>query len=141
MIFWIFVIAMVIGIVVILATNMLSNKYQFGFFYWNDDELIRIGRVISIVSGIIAGLMLFDIISANALATGTHAKNEQRYEALLYKAQTESIRDDKEYIDEVQDWNEYIAEYKANSESSWFSIFYPKETIEGFEIINLEEIE
>lgn len=79
------------------------------------------------------------------LADGSRASNEQRYKALIYKAQTESIRDEfgivnKEYIDEVQSWNEYVAKYQAYSNDFWIGIFYPDRQYEGLKTINLEDI-
>lgn len=127
MIFWVFVILTVF----------------FGFVIYDNDEFAS--RIIAVVPGIVSVVMLVFILNAQILADGYRASNEQRYEALIYKAQTESIRDDfgivnKEYIDEVQSWNEDIAKYQSRSNSFWIGIFYPKRVFDGFETIDLEDI-
>lgn len=154
MIFWIFVILTVIGIAVMVVTSTLSDKYSFqnehnknivDFAYHNDENIYFICGTVAAASGIIAAIMLCFIIPIQISADGVRAKNEQRYNALIYKAQTESIRDEfgivnKEYIDEVQSWNEDVAKYQTYSDSFWIGIFYPKRAFDGFETINLEDI-
>lgn len=152
MIFWIFVILTVLGIAVAVATGIVSEKYGYDsknqfveFIYDNDEAIAGTGIIISFVAGLVAVIMLIFIIITQTSADGLRAKNEQRYEALIYKAQTESIRDEfgivnKEYIDEVQSWNEDVAKYQAYSNSFWIGIFYPHRAFDGFETINLEDI-
>ena len=80
---------------------------------------------------------------ANYLAlNGTHAKNIQTYESLIYKQEHGDVIDDlgllkKEYLDEVQAWNEEYAAYKANSENWAISFFFPKKAIEGVDLISI----
>lgn len=131
MLFWIFVILMVVGIVV-----GAISRY----------ELISgLGWLIAVISGIVAAVMLICIIGCRVSVDGYRASYEQRYKSLVYKAQTESIRDEfgivnKEYIDEVQAWNEDLAKYQTYSRNFWIGIFYPKRQYEGFEFIDLESI-
>jgi len=141
------------GIFILFATTFLSTQYEYGsenkkivmFFWSNDFVMYLIGGALAVIFGVtslIAAVCVVDIqISAHGLREG----NEQRYNALVYKAQTESIRDEfgivnKEYVDEIQEWNEELVKYKAYSENPWISIFYPAEVYEGLETINLEEI-
>lgn len=89
--------------------------------------------------------MLIFIIVAQTQADGLRESNEQKYNALIYKAQTEAIRDEfgivnKEYIDEVQAWNEDLAKYQSYAHNFWIGIFYPKRAYDGFEIIDLQSI-
>lgn len=148
MIFWIFVILTVVGIAVIVATNVIGssggNKVQ-EFLYYNDEHFVFTGATVAAISGLVAVIMLVVIIIVQASADGLRASNEQRYNALVYKAQTEAIRDEfgivnKEYIDEVQAWNEDLAKYQSYSHNFWIGIFYPKRVYDGFEIIDLQSI-
>lgn len=154
MIFWIFVILTVLGIAVIVATGKIKEKHSYkeedntkfvNFVYDNDEPIVFTSGTIAVISGIVILFMVFAIIVNQVSADGFRAKNEQRYNALMYKAQTESIRDEfgivnKEYIDEVQSWNEDVAKYQTYSNSFWIGIFYPHRAYDGFETINLEDI-
>lgn len=154
MIFWIFVILTIVCIAVIVATNKISDKYDYhekkntkfvDFVYHNDEPIYWISGATAVISGIVIACMLIGIIVSNISADGLRASNEQRYNALVYKAQTEAIRDEfgivnKSYIDEVQAWNEYLAKYQSYSHSFWIGIFYPKRAYDGFEFIDLQGI-
>lgn len=152
MIFWIFVILIVLAIALIVATEKASDEYSYGkdnkkfvkFAYHNDETICFISGAIAIISGIVAVMMLIFIIIAHTSADGCKASNEQRYQALIYKAQTESIRDEfgiinKEYIDEVQNWNEDIAKCKSYQRDFWIGIFFPN-IYDDLETIDLEQI-
>lgn len=154
MIFWIFVILMVLGIAVIASTIKISGKYGYheekntkfvNFVHYNDEPIYWISGITAVISGIVIACMLIPIIIAQTQANGLRASNEQRYNALVYKAQTEAIRDEfgivnKEYIDEVQAWNEDLAKYQSYSHNFWIGIFYPKRAYDGFGIIDLQSI-
>lgn len=154
MIFWIFVILTVVGIAVCIATGKISDKHDYheekntkfiNFVYQNDKHIYLTFGTTAVISGIIILFMLAFIIVAETQADGTKASNEQTYNALIYKAQTESIRDEfgivnKEYMDEVQAWNEYLAKYQSCSHNFWIGIFYPKRAYDGFEFIDLGSI-
>lgn len=148
MIFWIFVILTVLGIVLMVGTNVIGgsngNKFR-EFIYYNDEPFVFTGAITAVISGIVAVIMLIYIITSQVSAEGERAKNEQRYNALIYKSQTESIRDEfgivnKKYIDEVQAWNENLAKYQSYSHNLWIGIFYPKRQFDGLEFIDLENI-
>lgn len=154
MIFWIFVILTVLGIAVCVATSRISDKHDYheekntkfvNFVYYNDGPIYWTFGTTAVISGIVIACMLIGIISFNISADGLRASNEQRYNALVYKAQTEAIRDEfgivnKSYIDEVQAWNEDLAKYQSYSHSFWIGIFYPKRAFDGFEFIDLQGI-
>lgn len=154
MIFWIFVILTIVGIALYVATGKISGKYDYReekntkfakFVYRNDEPIYWIFGTTAVISGIVAVIMLFYIIVSQVSVDGTMASNEQTYNALVYKAQTEAIRDEfgivnKEYIDEVQAWNEYLAKYQSYSHNFWIGIFYPKRAYDGFEFIDLQSI-
>ena len=154
MIFWIFVILTVLGIAVIAGVEKIDEKYSYkeedntkfvNFVHHNDEPIVFTSGTIAVISGIAILFMIAVIIINQVSADGLRAKNEQRYNALIYKSQTESIRDEfgivnKEYIDEVQSWNEDVAKYQAYSNSIWIGIFYPHRAFDGFETIDLEDI-
>lgn len=151
MIFFIFVILGVLGIVVCAATGITSDKHDCRYkksiyFVYNNDSLIyRIFRVIAVISGIVILIMLVCVIIVQISADGVKASNQQTYNALAYKAKTESVRDEfgivnKEYIDEVQAWNENLAKCQSYSHNFWIGIFYPKRVYDGFEFIDLKSI-
>ena len=154
MTFWIFVILTVVGIAVCIATSRISDKHDYheeknskfvNFVYYNDEPIYWINGIIAVISGMVIVFMLISIIIAQTQADGLRASNEQRYNALVYKAQTETIRDEfgivnKSYIDEVQAWNEYLAKYQSYSHNFWIGIFYPKRAYDGFEFIDLQSI-
>ena len=135
MIFWIFVIALVVGIVLFVLSDNCS-------FFYNWDLFAMVDICISIIVIAIMGT----IIAANhALAIGEKLAYEQRYDSLIYKADTESIRDEfgiinKEYIDEVQAWNEDVVKYKEWQRDFWIGIFIPN-IYDDFETIDLENIQ
>lgn len=134
MIFWIFVILTIVGII----ATVVGNKKDLG-------ATLTIGMITLVVSGFIVVVMATVIVVAQISADGQRKSYEQRYNALIYKAQAESIRDEfgivnKEYIDEVQAWNEDLAKYQDYSHNFWIGIFYPKHQYEGFELIDLESI-
>lgn len=135
MIFWIFVIALVIGI--ILFT--LSNNCSF-FYSWDLFAILDI--CISIIAVVVMGAI---IAGMHVTANGEKLANEQRYDSLIYKAGTESIRDEfgivnKEYIDEVQAWNEDVIKYKEWQRDFWIGIFIPN-IYDDVETIDLESIQ
>ena len=146
MIFWMFVILFVFSIML-----MIIGKFIYGrcgnMNVCNFCELINelVGPLILTVSLFVVVIMLIAIIITRLSVDGCRAKNEVRYEALIYKSHTESVRDqfgilNKAYIDEVQSWNEDLAGYRSCSENFWIGIFFPDRAVDGFEFINLENV-
>lgn len=135
MIFWIFVIALVIGIILFALSDNCSFFYSWDLFAIAD---IYISIIVIAIMGII-------IATTHVTANGEKLANEQRYDSLIYKAGTESIRDEfgianKEYIDEVQAWNEDVIKYKEWQRDFWIGIFIPN-IYDDFETIDLENIQ
>ena len=135
MIFWIFVIALVIGIILFA----LSENCSF-FYSWDLFAIVDI--CISIITVVFMGVI---IAETHFTANGEKLANEQRYDSLIYKADTESIRDEfgivnKEYMDEVQAWNEDVVKYKEWQRDFWIGIFIPN-IYDDFETIDLENIQ
>lgn len=152
MIFWIFVILFVLSTAITVTLFTIINKCddkkkhtKFVDFICYNEEITAISNTIAVISGLVLIGMLIFIIPAQISAGGKRAANEQRYLALIYKAQTESIRDEfgitnKEYIDEVQAWNESLAKYQSRSHNFWIGIFYPEKKYDGLELIDYESI-
>jgi hypothetical protein len=134
MLFWICVVLMIIGIVLwVLGCNK---------FYSSCMDIV--GMAMSLLGGFVVLIMLIVIIGSNVTAGGYLAANNELYKSLIYKANTEAVRDEfgiinKEYIDEVQNWNISISKNKKYQRDFWIGIFYPN-IYDDFEIINLEDI-
>lgn len=133
MLFWIFVIIAVAAYIGYAVADLHGND---------------IGTIFGIVAAIttaITVIMLVPIIMNNVTAIGEKVIYEQRYDALTYKSQTESIRDEfgivnKDYIDEVQEWNEGIASNQRMQRDFWVGIFVPN-IYDDFELIDLDSIQ
>ena len=134
MIFWIFVILAVVGY---MGYFIIGRLLEY-------NERVIFGIIATIATCIVC-ILLVIIIGNNTSAVGEKSKLEQRYEALVYKSQTESIRDEfgivnKDYIDEVQEWNEAIASNQRMQRDFWLGIFVPN-IYDDFELIDLDSIQ
>ena len=106
--------------------------------------IVMTGVSLVVVFGICAIISII-VISVNCIGSeGVRLAYEQRYESLIYKAKSEAIRDEfgiinKDYIDEIQAWNENVVKLKNWEKDFWIGIFVPN--IYGeFETIDLSEI-
>lgn len=106
--------------------------------------IVMTGVSLVVVFGICAIISII-VISVNCIGSeGVRLAYEQRYESLIYKAKSEAIRDEfgiinKDYIDEIQEWNENVVKLKNWEKDFWIGIFVPN--IYGeFETIDLSEI-
>lgn len=151
MIFWVFVLLFIVSIVALFVTEKICDEHEKGkskfndFVYWHDEPIVYTFGAFAVISGILAIVMFICVVIAQISADGCKVEYEQTYSALIYKSQTENIRDEfgivnKEYIDEVQAWNEGLSKCKAYSNDFWIGIFYPKKVFQDLELINLEEI-
>ncbi len=152
MLFWIFVILIFLGLTLMLFAFWIGTKNRkkqsnsaSSIFVEVGETICYIGIWTAGISGVIAALMLIFIICQQISADGKKAVNEQVYNGLIYKAQTEAIRDEfgfvnKEYVDEVQAWNQNLAKYRAYSQNFWIGIFYPERVAEGLEFIDFDNI-
>lgn len=127
MLFWMFVIITVVSFLV----------YEFLDIEFTD--------LIGILGIVISTFMLIGIIVSNCSAKGYLVANQEKYKSLIYKVETEEVRDEfgiinKEYIDEIQRWNEDVVKYKAMQRDFWIGIFYPN-IFDEFETIDLEDIQ
>lgn len=151
MLFWIFVILIALGIVLIISVSKISSKYSHRnednnkivkFLYFNDEPFIFTGGAISVISGIIAVIMLAVIICQHCGIDAQVQKWRETYTALTYKLESGACRDEfgllsKEIIDEIQHWNEDVAYNKRIQRDFWMGIFYPN-VFDEFETIDYE---
>lgn len=131
MIFWIFVILTVAGIV----GGIFAYEYDF-------EGLSILGWIVGVISGIVAAIMLIVIISAHCTAGAQVELWKEQYKALTYKLESGACRDEfgllnKEIIDEIQDWNQDVVYNKRIQKDFWIGIFYPN-VFDEFETIDYE---
>lgn len=113
MLFWIFVILLIIGIIILNFTC--------------HDEL---GLLIIVLSAfaIVASLIAF--IVNYTTSTARLEANKEKYKAIMYKAETESYYDEfgllnKDVIDEIQKWNEDLVFNQEMQDNFWLGIYIP----------------
>ena len=130
MLFWIFIMLIVIGIIcfIIYENTML------------DDEWIFDMGVAIEVAGWVAVLASIIIFAVNYIGlNGYIEENKVRYESLVYQYENELYDNDndigkKELMSEIQDWNEDLARHKANQDDFWIGIYTP-DIYDQFEFI------
>lgn len=128
MLFWLFVILIIVGIIV----------YNINF------DLEILGGLIVTFSGIAVGISLFVIIIQYITINPYLEKNREIYKALTYKVESDACHDEfgllnKEVIDEIQDWNKDVRFYQSIQDNFWVGIYCPN-VFDEFEIIEYEKI-
>lgn len=108
-------------------------------WYWSSLGIALITFGLAFLMFMIVGMGVADIT-----ADATKAVNTERYEALIYKIESGVCSDDfgllnKEIIDDIQDWNEYLARNKALEQDKWIGAFYPN-IYSDFDFIEYEKI-
>ena len=135
MIFWISLLGLVIGIVLVVLYDTCTLRSD----VWN-----IIGCVL-LVFGIVAVLICCIILVTNYLGVdGQVASYQQQYESLTYQHENNLYDNDndlgkKELLNEIQDWNTDLAWRKANQRDFWIGIFIPN-IYDQFEFIPLSLI-
>lgn len=140
MLFWTTLMTAIIGLIIYRFDQDICETYI----------LAVAGAAMHIISMVAAVIMIFVMIMNHAGVDAKVKSNQERYEALLYKAGSEESRDEhgilnKEIVDEIQDWNEDVTYYQEIQNDFWLGIFYPNiydqfETIDYSIIkINTEE--
>lgn len=131
MIFWIFAILMVLGII----GGTFASEYDF-------EGLSILSWIAGVISGIVAVIMLIVIIGNHCTAGAQVELWREQYKALTYKLESGACRDEfgllsKEIIDEIQDWNQDVVYNKRIQKDFWMGIFYPN-VFDEFETIDYE---
>ena len=93
------------------------------------------------MGGVTVVIMLIAILSNVATIRGKVAACEQRYEILTYQLENHLYDNDndigkKELYNQIQRWNEDLAEGKALQHDFWVGIFYSN-IYDQFEFIEL----
>ena len=133
MLFWLFVIVMVVGILLLIL--------DFHFLFDNN-LAIDIGMPAAVI-GFIAVVVSIVIILFSHI--GLDAKVERynaRYESLVYQYKNNIYENDndlgkKELMDDIQEWNEDVSYYKEMQYDFWLGIYYPN-IYDQFEKIELK---
>ena len=97
---------------------------------------------LSVCSAIILGIMGIVAFAQNVGTAGLIALNQQRYESLTYQLENNLYDNDndlgkKELYDQIQTWNEDLAEGKAMQHDIWVGAFYPN-IYDEFDFIELK---
>lgn len=145
MLFWLCLIILIIGIVLIIIGNMewfdTRNKNKLrNFLYQNDDTIRCFGWITTLISGFIMLIMIVCITSVYIQANARVEKLKETYNALTYKVESGACRDEfgllnKAIIDEIQEWNEDITYSKNIQRNFWIGIFIPN-VYDQFETID-----
>lgn len=135
MLFWLFLIALIIGVVLIIVGNASWDSRKHSFLWNNDCNIESAGKVVAVISGIVIAIMIFILCGQYMSVDAYLEKNRETYTALSYKIESNSCRDEfgllsKELIDEVQEWNQDLRYYQKIQRNFWVGIFF--ETI-GYE--------
>lgn len=135
MIFWIFILLTVVGLALVFINEIKS--------YYNMYIDVA-GWSLFVISGLVSATMFCFIIGSRCLASGTKAAMSEKYSALVYKVQTETCRDEfgivnKDFIDEIQEWNVELAKKQCYQRDFWIGIFYP-DIYDNFQTIDLNQI-
>ena len=129
MLFWIFVLACIVGII-----GLVVYPY------------IRVGEWFlysTAVSAFLGGFcIVFSLIYIILSYTGVDsriAKNHATYESLVYQYENNIYDNDndlgkKELMDEIREWNEDLAYYQEVQDDFWLGIYYPN-VFDQFEFI------
>lgn len=131
MLFWIFVLVLVLGIGLV---HIYNNK--------NVGEGCAIaGVVLSVLCALAIFISLICMSCDYFAVEGTIAKEQQRYESLMYQYENDIYNNDndlgkKELMSEIQEWNEDIAAKQANQDNFWIGIYIP-DIYDQFELIEL----
>ena len=129
MLFCIFIILVVIGIVCfIIYENPMADEWVFDM------------GVAFEVTGWVAVIVSIIVFAVNYIGIdGDIEANKARYESLTYQYESELYDNDndigkKELMSEIQDWNEDLARHKANQDNFWIGIYIP-DVFDQFEFI------
>lgn len=112
---------------------MLESKR---FFRQHRGAILTVSAIVAFIMSVILSVnQIYERISLS--------KYQERYNALTYKIESDSYRDDfgllnKEVIDEIQDWNEDLTFKKSNQRDFWIGIFIPN-IYDEFEMIDYEK--
>lgn len=120
MIFWIALIAFVVFFALAIIFDDLS---------WKFESIDILFFFLSSLAGLVVAIMLIVIIVNNVRVEAKIEANKQRYDSLVYQAKNNFYENDndlgkKDLVNQIQEWNEDLAEGKALQDDFWVGIFY-----------------
>ena len=133
MLFWLFVIVMVVGILLLILD---------AHFLFDNNLAIDIGIPMAVIGFIAVMVSIVIIIFSNV---GLDAKVERcnaRYESLVYQYENDIYDNDndlgkRELMNDIQSWNEDLSYRKKIQDDFWLGIYYPN-IYDQFEKIELK---
>lgn len=140
MLFWLFVIVLVIGVICAIGGDWLYDhtKYDTEWLKGLGVFIIVLAALAISISGVV---MILQYTTVDAMV----ARNLKRYESLTYQLENNLYDNDndlgkKELYNEIREWNEDLAYYRLLQNNFWLGIFYP-DVFDQFEFITYEENE
>lgn len=131
MLFWIFVILLVVGIMILVVGNRVCEA-----------GIVLLGLVVT-VTGVLAVLISLSVmIEENIEADAKVAEYKMRYESLVYQYENELYDNDndvgkRELMADIEWWNSDLANRKAKQNNFWVGIYIP-DIYDEFEFIELK---
>lgn len=125
MLFWIFVILVIIGLVIIKT-----------------DCIDYLGECFAVIGGIAAVVSLIIMILEYTTIDSYLEANREIYKAIAYKAESDVCKDEfgllsKDVLDEIQDWNKDMRFYQKAQHDFWIGIYIPN-VFDEFQTIDYE---
>lgn len=137
MIFWLFIICLVVGVICIIVANLIDVHTRYDV-----DWFIACGCVLTGVATFAVIICTGIIIAQYSTADAYVASNHEKYESLTYQLENDLYDNDndigkKALYDEIREWNEDLAYYQSVQDSFWLGIFYPN-VFDEFEFISYD---
>ena len=135
MLFWLFAILLAGSIGLIIWYEKTGG--------WDDEWKLFIGVTGCIVISVAIGISLFIIGDAHGCTEAYIAKNQARYDSLVYQLENDLYDNDndlgkKELYKEIQEWNEDLAYNRKIQKNFWIGIYYA-DIYDQFEFIEYKE--
>lgn len=128
MLFWIFLILMIVGVVMLFTIG--------------DDYIPMSASIFAVgLFGVVASVV---ILCVNYIGIdGDVERNQVRYDSLMYQYENYLYDNDndvgkKELMSEIQSWNEDLAWYKTMQRNPWIGIYIPN-VYDRFDFIEIHE--
>lgn len=128
---------------IILCIVLTAVFFGLGIWLINDHEFCSGLCIFAGLFGVITlVIMIFCAVDSVVGLNGKIAKNQQQYNSLVYQLEHNLYDNDndlgkKELYDQIQDWNEDLAEGKALQRDIWVGAFYPN-IYDEFDFIELK---
>lgn len=128
MLFWIFLILLIVGVVMLFAIG--------------DDYIPMSASIFAVgLFGVVASVV---ILCVNYIGIdGDVERNRVRYDSLMYQYENYLYDNDndvgkKELMSEIQSWNEDLVWYKTMQRNTWIGIYIPN-VFDQFDFIEIHE--